>query len=168
MMKPITHIIIHCSASDWGTMREINKWHKERFSQTEDLLYVGYHFVVLNGRILPHLYLPSMNGSIEAGRRLDEDGFIEANETGAHALGYNQGSIGVCMIGQRNRETGSLSFTPQQFDTLKNLLIDLCRQYKVPVENILGHNETEQGGAAGKTCPDFNVGDLRTWLKGKV
>lgn len=168
MPKLIEQIIIHCSASDWGSMREINKWHKERFSQTEDLLYVGYHFVILNGRVLPGLYLKSLDGSIEAGRRLDEDRFVEANEQGAHALGYNATSIGVCMIGQRNRENGNLSFTPAQFDALKDLLLDLLRQYRLGADAVLGHNETDQGRAAGKTCPDFNVADLRTWLKGKV
>jgi len=167
-METIKNIILHCSASDWGSMRELNKWHKERFSMTEDLLYVGYHFIILNGRILPNLYLSSLNGAIEPGRRLDEDRFLEQNETGAHALGYNQCSIGVCMIGQRDTKTGQLSFTPKQFDALKELLIDLCKQYGLTAEAILGHSETEQGKAQGKTCPDFNVGDLRTWLRGRV
>ena len=167
-MNPIKNIILHCSGSDWGSMREINKWHKERFSQTEDLLYCGYHFVILNGRILPNLYLHTLNGAVEPGRRLDEDKFVECNEVGAHALGYNQGSIGVCMIGRRNPETKALSFTPDQFDNLKNLLLDLLRQYELPADAVIGHCETESGMAQGKTCPDFNVGDLRTWLKGKV
>lgn len=167
-MGQIKNVIVHCSDSDWGSMREVNKWHKERFSMTEDLLYVGYHFVILNGRILPDLFLSSLNGAIEPGRRLDEDKFIEDNEVGAHALGYNEGSIGVCLIGRRNPKTGELSFTPTQFDSLKNLLTDLCRQYGLGANDVLGHGETEQGKAQGKTCPDFNVGDLRTWLKGRV
>jgi len=167
-MSQIKNIILHCSASNWGSMREINKWHKARFSMTEDLLYVGYHFVILNGRILPELYLPSLNGAIEPARRLDEDRFIENNETGAHAMGYNLGSIGVCMIGQRDPETGHLSFTPAQFDALKELLTDLCKQYGLGADSVLGHCETEQGKAQGKTCPDFNVADLRTWLRGRV
>src|SRR3990170_921634 len=120
-MGEIKKIIIHCSDSDWGSMREINRWHSERFKMTRDLLYVGYHFVILNGRVLPELYLASLNGAIEPGRRLDDDQFIEQNEKGAHALGYNESSIGVCMIGRRNPQTGELSFTPRQFDALKGL-----------------------------------------------
>jgi hypothetical protein len=167
-MGRIKKIVVHCSDADWGSMREINKWHKERFSMTEDLLYVGYHFVVLNGRILPELFIPALNGSIECGRRLDEDKFIETNEKGAHALGYNEGSIGVCLIGRRDPKTGDLSFTSSQFDALKELLIDLCKQYDLKSDDVIGHNETESGKAQGKTCPDFNVGDLRIWLKGRV
>jgi hypothetical protein len=167
-MAQIKKIVVHCSASDWGSMREINKWHKERFKMTDDLLYVGYHFVVLNGRILPKFSISALDGAIEPGRRLDEDNFIEANETGAHALGYNEGSIGVCLIGRRDPRTGELSFTPKQFSALKDLLIELCRHYELKVEDIIGHNETEQGKAQGKTCPDFAVGDLRIWLKGRI
>jgi N-acetyl-anhydromuramyl-L-alanine amidase AmpD len=53
-------------------------------------------------------------------------------------------------------------------DALKYLLFDLCRHYGIPVENVLGHCETDSGKAQGKTCPDFDVAALRMWLKSRV
>lgn len=159
----ITNIIIHCSDSPWGCAREIRKWHTDPRPLGNAWSDIGYHFIVLNGRPLPDLYLPSMDGAIEAGRRLDGDMDIEPDETGIHALGYNKTSIGVCVIGQKKQ--GQSTFTIEQMDSLKYLLADLCRHYTIAAENVVGHNETESGRKQGKTCPDFDVVAIRTWLK---
>ena len=156
MKNPITHIIVHCSDSAWGSAREIRKWHQEKGWKD-----IGYHFVILNGMVLPGSDFMFLNGSIECGRELDGDAFIEDNEVGAHALGYNAGSIGICLVLKR-------APTIEQLDALKKILLELCRRFKVPVKNVLGHCETESGKAEGKTCPNFDMEPVRLWLRGRI
>lgn len=164
----MVNIILHCSASDWGCARVIRGWHTNTKPMGNGWSDIGYHFVILNGRPAADLHLFSLDGSIELGRALDGNRIIDRDEMGIHTLGYNQNSIGICMIGQRDKRTGALSFTVKQFDALKALTADLCRQYALSPKNVLGHCETESGQAQGKTCPDFDVGAIRTWLSGRL
>lgn len=152
-MKTFDNIIIHNSASSFGCVREIRRWHMEKGWND-----IGYHFVILNGRIIKNFDIPSMNGSIEAGRYLDEDLMVEANEIGAHTLGYNDKSIGICMVGVD-------CFTHLQKKSLNWLLFDLIAQFNLSVDAVIGHYETESGKAQGKTCPNFDVVELRQILK---
>ena len=161
MPNLITNIVVHCSDSEWGTAREIKKWHTMPIPEGRGWSDIGYHWVIQNGKPTPHQILPALDGSIECGRYLDEDNIIEADEMGIHCLGYNLNSIGICLIGIE-------VFTIKQFDALKNLLLDLCRNHNIPADNVLGHFETESGKAQGKTCPNFQVADFRTWLKGRI
>ncbi len=161
-MRKISNIVLHCSDSAWGCSREIRGWHIKRgFSD------IGYHFVVLNA--LPTFNhqknmhrLPALDGAIECGRYLDDDGFISDVEAGAHALGYNGSSIGICLI-------GVMEFTTNQIFSLHRLLADLTTLYHVAPEKILGHCETKSGQSEGKTCPNLNMkklrDDLATWKK---
>ena len=68
-------IVIHHSASSFGTVEDIDRWHKERGWDG-----IGYHFVIYR------------DGSIHKGRNI--------NRIGAHALGRNKDYIGVCLIGE--------------------------------------------------------------------
>lgn len=96
-----------------------------------------------------------MDGAIEAGRYLDGDGFISAQEQGAHTLGYNDHSIGVCLIGRE-------SFTPRQLGSLICLLNELASVHHIDNKNIIGHYETDQ--AYGKTCPNIIMSNIRYML----
>ncbi|MBT9170627.1 MAG: hypothetical protein DDT18_00971 [Actinobacteria bacterium] len=149
MSRVWTNIILHCSDSEWGSAREIRKWHLARGWRD-----IGYHFIILNGRVLSRLYLPALDGSVECGRMLNESLTVEADEVGSHALGYNNRSIGICLIGKTQ-------FTSQQLSSLISLLKDLVKRYKIKVENILGHYETKSGREQGKTCPNFDVRLIR-------
>lgn len=155
-MKQITHIIVHCSDSEWGTAREIRKWHLQKGWKD-----IAYHFVILNGKVFSGTDFPFLNGSVECGRELDGNAFIEDNEVGAHTLGYNATSVGICLVLKQ-------APTIEQLDALKGMLLDLCRRWKIPPENILGHRETESGKAEGKTCPNFDMEPIRVWLRGKI
>ena len=73
-MREITTIIVHHSASDFGTVDDIDRWHKE---QGWDC--IGYHFVIYQ------------DGSVHNGR--------DISKIGAHAKGRNKDSIGICLIG---------------------------------------------------------------------
>ena len=72
----IDKIILHHSAStmDSTTIYDIHRWHLQR-----GWLGCGYHYVIHE------------DGSIFEGR--------PANTVGAHARGYNERSIGICVVG---------------------------------------------------------------------
>lgn len=138
-MRKITRIIVHCSDSDnpaHDNIEIINQWHKER-----GFTKVGYHFVILR------------DGTIEAGRRLDE--------VGAHCKGHNHDSIGVCLIGRSG-------FTPSQYISLGMLKqrLEYCLLNKIPftkgyINNLQFFKHTQFD--SGKTCPNFDS-DLFTKL----
>lgn len=153
-MRKINNIIIHCSDSAWGCTREIRQWHLQKGWKD-----VGYHFTLLNGYILSKYYLSCLDGMIECARFLDEDLYIEQNEVGAHTLGYNDCSIGICLIGIKD-------FTIPQMSSLIELLKGLIDIYNINPEGIIGHYETESGKAQGKTCPNFDVRPIREMLRG--
>ena len=76
-MRKITEIILHCTATAAGrhfTVADIDRWHRQRGFKG-----IGYHYVVY------------LDGSVHAGRREEE--------AGAHCLGHNARSIGVCYVG---------------------------------------------------------------------
>lgn len=83
------NIILHHSASKFGNSAIITEWHLDRGWRT-----IGYHFVILNGKITATCEIKEFDGHIETGRGL--------NETGAHTKGYNE-NIGICLIGDSGR-----------------------------------------------------------------
>lgn len=88
-LKEVKGLVLHVSASQWGTAADIDSWHKARGWSG-----IGYHNVVLNGcRDSRLAYAKSLDGKIEPGR--DEE------EEGAHckAGGMNNVSLGLCLIG---------------------------------------------------------------------
>ena len=138
----LRYIVVHCSDSTWGNAEEINKWHIER-----NFKKIGYHFVILNGKETSNSFDENKDGIIEIGRK--------ESETGAHALGYNSNSIGICMIGKDK-------FTYKQFESLRKLIKYLQNKYSIPTENVIGHYETPK--ANGKTCPNFDMVEFRKTL----
>jgi len=135
-MRQINRIIVHCSDSEWGDAAIIDQWHKQRgFAQ------IGYHAVICNG--MPETvkqYLPEYNGRIEPGRPI--------THIGAHAKGANRDSLGICLI-------GVASFTQPQWRSLLELINVWSQLYSIEPDNIIGHRDLP--GAAGKTCPNFDV-----------
>ena len=128
------YIVIHCAATppnmDIGA-KEIREWHK-----TRGWADIGYHDVIRR------------DGKLEFGR--------EENATGAHVRGYNDRSVGICLVGGVNADnTPENNFTDEQFKTLRRSI----RFYKAlfPEASIVGHNELD----SGKACPSF---DVQAWL----
>ena len=146
-MEKINNIIVHCSDSTWGSAAEIRRWHLERGWRD-----IGYHFTIMNGHVRPDLYIDSLNGSVEAGRFLDGDNFVSLREIGAHTLGYNGESIGICLIGKT-------TFSVRQIGSLIQTLNILKARFSVDPNAILGHCETESAG--GKTCPNIDMKNIR-------
>ena len=129
-MRRITEIIIHCSATPEGkdfTVDDIRRWHLAR-----KFADIGYHYVIYR------------DGSVHKGR-------VE-NIAGAHCLGHNAHSIGICYIGgvAKDGKTPKDTRTPQQKQALRQLVQQL--QFVYHHATVHGHNEF-----SCKACPSFNV-----------
>lgn len=95
-------------------------------------------------------------GSIECGRPLDGDLFIDENEKGAHALGYNANSIGICLVGKKE-------FPIKQLKCAITFVSDLKNHFDIKLGNIIGHYETLRGQK--KTCPNIDMDWFRREIK---
>jgi len=129
------YIIVHCSAEPPNRKTraaDIDRWHRRR-----GWLGIGYHYVI------------PTDGTIETGR--DEEA------SGAHVRGYNNRSIGICLIGGMSKDLSKpeINFTPEQMETLTGLLESL--QSKYSNAEILGHHDLYRN----KACPSF---DVSHWL----
>jgi N-acetylmuramoyl-L-alanine amidase len=150
-MKKISNIIVHCSDSEFGCAAVIRQWHMQQGWKD-----IGYHFVICNGLLVPQtkkqnkLYLGCMDGSIEVGRPLDGDPFISDNEVGAHALGYNDKSASVCLIGIKN-------FTEKQMLSLRYIINEMLDIFGLSIDTVKGHYEV----CSGKTCPNIDMEKFR-------
>lgn len=176
-MRPIDLIIIHCSATpNERTLFEgtpgkpgfrdpsqvIDAWHADRGfkrdagwrqRQNPSLKAIGYHYVI------------ARNGAVFSGRHVDE--------IGAHAVGYNKKSLGICLVGLD-------AYTPAQWDALGHLVT--CEVARLTGRNgpgdrnnplsrkacaawarergilICGHRDLPN---VHKTCPGF---DVEQWI----
>lgn len=118
-------IVLHCSASDnkeHDSIAVIREWHIAKGWRD-----VGYNYFIRK------------NGVIELGR--DED------DEGAHTIGYNDTSIGICLHGLKKD-----SFTHEQFEACVRLIADIRERHEIRA--IVPHNLF-----ANKTCPVFNIVD---------
>jgi N-acetylmuramoyl-L-alanine amidase len=143
MKNTVEYIFIHCSATPEGrhhNANDIDRWHKAKGWRG-----IGYHYVIL------------IDGTIEEGRPLDTDEWLEADEVGAQAYGYNRQSIGICYIGGTDKKGKPKDTrTMAQTFSLNTLLLRLVQQF--PKAQVKGHNEVDPG----KACPSF---DVQEWLK---
>lgn len=102
-MRTIDKVVIHHSDSQWGNAVVIDSWHRQRGWHG-----IGYHYVILNGSPYSGTYNTVLDGLIETGRAVETEG--------AHAVGHNETSIGICLIGK------SGVFTEPQYKRLASLL----------------------------------------------
>lgn len=128
------NIILHCSDSSFGNSALIAKWHILSPPNGRGWSNIGYHYVILNGRISAYRRNGYFDGHIETGRPLDDNGDISSDEFGAHAKGWNN-AVGVCMIGL------SGNFTSPQLRSLKHLINRLRDQFGEI--NVLQHSDVE-------------------------
>lgn len=129
-LSKVKYIIVHCSATPAGrdvSAAQIRQWHKQRGFKD-----IGYHFVV------------RLDGTVENGRPVDM--------VGAHCLGKNKCSIGVCYVGgvKKDGVTAADTRTPEQKASIKHLLTKLKRIY--PDAEIRSHRDF-----ASKACPSFDA-----------
>lgn len=105
-----------------------------------------YHIRVNGWREIGYHYLLELVGEEYAifKGRMD-------NESGAHCLGFNDNSIGICLVGNFDHAPPP----PTQVALLRKLCRSLMDIYGIKMENVLGHRETYQvrGVPVEKTCP---------------
>ncbi len=125
------YIIIHHSATDEGSSLYFDKYH-----QSKGWEGIGYHFVIGNGT------KGKQDGQIE-----DSPRWIK-QENGSHcrASDMNEKAIGICLVGNFNKERVS----EKQMASLVYLVNLLRRNYRIPVRNILGHGQVR---GAKTECP---------------
>ncbi|MFD2177866.1 N-acetylmuramoyl-L-alanine amidase [Veronia pacifica] len=136
-MKPQC-ITVHCSATitalDVG-VSAIRDWHLDKGWSD-----IGYHFVIRR------------SGLVEKGRPL--------TRSGAHVKGHNKNNVGICLVGGLGKDhKPECNYTQEQFTALRELITELCGQYGIRRENIVGHRDW---------FPDINgdgVVDDEDWLK---
>jgi len=136
----IQKLVVHHSASNSVITKksDIERWHKQRgFSQ------IGYHKVIEG------------NGNIVDGR--------PETTQGAHAKGANQSSLGVCVVGNFEKEIPSAA----QVTALISVLTDWCKAHKLKTTNIYGHFNV-LGGGTKTSCPGKNLISRLTIVKQKV
>jgi len=150
-MRVINSIVVHCSASSWGTASTIESWHKSRgFKCRCGRHHIGYHFVIRNAYPERGGYAGHWDGHVELGRPIEE--------VGAHCKGFNRHSIGICLIGNPTARTFAKSwYTKQQIESLLKLLKGLCERYAILPERVFGHYEL----GAKKLCPGFSLQQYR-------
>jgi len=148
-MNKIKRVVIHCSASSFGDVETFRRYHVNGNGWRD----IGYNGVILNGyRKLNGDYKSEEIGAFEEGRALDFSAYIESDERGAHALGYNHDSVGICMV-------GNTKFHWQQIQTA----LTICKIFNaITIGNdieIIGHYESVRSG--GKTCPNIDMDIFR-------
>jgi len=133
-MKEVKYLVIHCSATKLSklmTADDVDNCHR---AQGWDM--IGYHWYI------------DRNGLITEGRKEQFEG--------AHVRGYNDCAIGICYEGGLDEEGNYADTrTPEQCDTLFDLLITLKQQF--PKARIYGHYEFN----STKHCPCFDVDEYR-------
>jgi N-acetylmuramoyl-L-alanine amidase len=129
--RKIKYIVVHCTATKEGydfTAKQIGEWHKQL-----GWAGIGYNYVV------------RLDGSIEAGRHVDE--------VPSHVKGYNANSIGVVYVGGLNDNMQPKDTrTKLQKASLLQLLTDLKKLY--PAAIIQGHRDFPK---VAKACPCFDA-----------
>jgi hypothetical protein len=139
-MRKINSIFTHHSASNFGSAKLIDLWHKER-----GYTGIGYHYVVLNGFPTSESYKNKifnneLLGFIDKGRDL--------NEIGSHVAGHNKDSIGVCLVHD------NMPYIETQLESYRMLAATLANYFKVPIENIKGHYEVDKNKPL---CPSLDM-----------
>ena len=129
--RPINLIVIHCSATRATQRYTVDDCRRDHCAR--GFADIGYHYYI------------TRDGVVHAGRPLYTEG--------AHAVGYNRYSIGICYEGGLDiRGRPADTRTPEQKETLQKLLDRLKEDY--PRARVVGHWDLP---GVTKDCPCFEV-----------
>lgn len=142
MNKPNKIIVHHSGGSDANplqdssnfTVQACNELHKKFGMKSSLGWWVGYHYYI------------EKNGKVTHTRG--------HNDTGAHTIGQNGSSIGICLAGNFDATLP----TEAQIQSLKTLLNKLTTDLKITRNEIYPHRKFAQ-----KTCYGSKLSD--TWAK---
>lgn len=127
-------IILHHEAASNG-FRSVNKWHRDN-----PQIWLG-HYSSLGFAIGYHYYIDK-TGVVHQGRINSEEG--------AHCVGMNLKSIGICLEGDFNNYLP----TGLQEKALKNLGTDLMKKHNIPLSNVVPHRHFARRDCYGKLLTD--------------
>lgn len=132
-LNKLSMIVIHHATHSSATVSDIHRWHLENGWSG-----FGYHFLI------------TKDGKIYKGR--------PENTIGAHAKGYNNISLGICMQGNYDVE----KLSEIQFEAFIGLCQYLCDKYSI--RTIKGHRELK-----ATRCPGLNfpLGEVRGRVLGR-
>lgn len=137
--RNINEIILHCSATVEGkdvTVEQIRNFHLK----TRGWQDIGYHYVIYR------------DGSVHKGR--------DINVAGAHCIGHNAESVGICYIGGLDANMKAKDTrTEAQKKALNKLVKEVMNEYNIPLSSVHCHNEF-----ANKACPCFKIAEFRNNL----
>lgn len=143
------HVVIHHSATDSGTAKGLDRYHREVRHMENGL---AYHFLIGNGRGM-------RDGEVNVGGR-----WIEQIKGGHLASdGLNETSIGICLVG--NFDEGRPS--KKQLAVLRELVIYLLDRCQLGLDAVKTHQEinTVFTRCPGKKFPGKTLmADLRKQL----
>ena len=159
-MREIKQVVLHSSASRWGSATVIRNWHLAK-----GWADIGYHVIIGNGypnsRSAPDAFVAEALGAVWRGRDLDGDGDV-FEHVGAQAYGINETSIGVCLIGDGD-------FKEAQLIAAHGAVARICKMFDLGPEAVLGHRETpyEQKRAPEKRkkCPQTDCHAFRLGVR---
>ena len=131
-MKPDCIIIHHSLTEDnktvsWGAIRDyhinVKKWNDIGYNWGIEL--IGERYEILKGRM--------------------------DNEEGAHCIGFNDHSIGICLVGNFD----FIEPNSTQMSVLRKLVLSLMEIHNIPKMNVFGHWETYglRNRPPEKSCP---------------
>jgi N-acetyl-anhydromuramyl-L-alanine amidase AmpD len=141
-VRPLNEIIVHCAATrpDWMQGRPIGekveairRWHTDPKPKGNGWNNIGYHYVI------------DRDGAVATGRPLAQ--------VGAHVMGRNTGTIGICLLGgfgSNERDRFEQHFTTAQDRALRKLIAELMKAHGKMA--VTGHNQF-----AAKACPGFHA-----------
>ena len=124
-MKPIA-IIIHHEAGNNG-FDSVNEYHRQKWNfKSLRGFYAGYTW-----------FLDKRRGWIHA---------REEDETGAHTIGWNDKSVGICLHGDYSKE-----ILPKNTKAILKTKVDEIRtRWNIPQTEVYGHKEK---ATTGTQCP---------------
>jgi len=133
-------IVVHCSGSRCNhpyTMQQLSHDHVV----VNGWRYIGYHYYI------------TRDGVVHECRPIER--------MGAHALGYNAHSVGICYEGGLSA-AGCIADTrtPAQKAAMRQLIIDLHHRFP-GIKTVLGHRDLP---GVQKACPCFDASKLQGLL----
>jgi N-acetylmuramoyl-L-alanine amidase len=123
-LKKVERIVIHHTQGyDWNA-EDVHEMHINQFGWNG----IGYNYFI------------EKDGTIQTGRGL---------HIGAHARGYNDESIGICLAGNYDDE----DLAPIMEQSLYAICIHFMNMFDLTSDDVYGHRECQ----SPKTCPGLNI-----------
>lgn len=140
--KIITHTAVSLTSH---TVEDVDDWHKVRWpgftskifkNTNNEFFHVGYHYVI------------EWDGTITQTRG--------NNEEGAHCIGMNKSSIGICFMGNGDVHLPS----PEQVKSFKELYTSLSKEFGLNKYDLEPHRKYANKSCHGSKLSDTFFQDL--------